>query len=173
MIAALLAAALATPGTAIAATARSLRLRAQHQVPGTTDVDIDNGTPERSTSATSGPKPTYYEATRRPTGGTSRALLHDPHRRPGQRTLEQCIGAADVPGGSLMFHSLLRGPRRTLAIIGGRPLPPRERDPTLRTLDEHTSAGSSHSRARALPHASRGPENRGPRGRRATVELSL
>jgi hypothetical protein len=44
------------------------------------------------------------------------ALLHAPDRHPGAPALEQCIGAAAVPGGRVMFYGLLNG-RRTAAVL--------------------------------------------------------
>lgn len=138
-IAALLAASLVAPGTATAAAPQSLRLVAQHQVPGTTDVDIDNGTPG---ALDVGDGWAETDLLMRPRGGrqVGRAalsctiLIVDQ----GEPALEQCVGAAEVPRGMLMFYGLLRGPRSTLAVIGGTGRYRHARGTlTLRTLDEH------------------------------------
>ena len=139
VIAALLAASLATAGTATAAAPASLRMSAHHQVPGTTDVNIDNGTPG---TLDVGDGWAETDLLTRPRDGRqvgraalSCTILIVDH---GDPALEQCLGAADVPGGSLMFYGLLRGPRSTLAVIGGTGRYRHARGTlTLRTLDEH------------------------------------
>jgi hypothetical protein len=137
-IAALLSAALAAPGTANAAP-HSLRLVAHHQVPGTTDVDIDNGT-RGALDVGDGWAETDLLTRARDGRQAGRAalsctILIVDH---GEPALEQCIGAAEVKGGSLMFYGLLHGPRSTLAVIGGTGRYRRARGTlALRTLDEH------------------------------------
>jgi hypothetical protein len=136
VIATLLAAALALPGTAAA---RTLRLVAEHQVPGTTDVDIDNGTRGALDVGDGWAETDLLE---RPRSGRrvgraalSCTILVVDH---GEPALEQCTGAAQVRGGSLMFYGLLVGPRSTLAVIGGTGRYRRARGTlALRTLDEH------------------------------------
>jgi allene oxide cyclase len=139
LIAALLAVTLVAPGTAAAASPRPLRLVAQHQVPGTTDVDIDNGTPG-ALDVGDGWAETDLLLRPRDDRQAGRAalsctiLIVDQ----GEPALEQCIGTADVPGGSLMFYGLLRGPNSTLAVIGGTGRYHSARGTlTLRTLDQH------------------------------------
>jgi hypothetical protein len=139
VVAAFVAAWLAAPGTATATAPSSLRLVAHHQVPGTTDVDIDNGTPGTLDVGD---------------GWAETDLLTDPRNgrqvgraalsctilvvEQGEPVLEQCIGAAEVRGDSVMFYGLLQGPRSTLAVIGGTGRYRRARGTvTLRTLDEH------------------------------------
>jgi hypothetical protein len=139
LLMALLATALIVPGTATAATAPTLRLIAHHQVPGTTDVDIDNGTPG---TLDVGDGWAETDLLTRPRDGrqVGRAALSCTILivQQGEPTLEQCIGAADVRGGSLMFYGLLRGPRSTLAVIGGtRHYRNAGGTLTLRTLDDH------------------------------------
>jgi allene oxide cyclase-like protein len=141
VIAALLAASPAAPGTATAAAPHSLRLVAQHQVPGTTDVDIDNGTPGAHDV---GDGWAETDLLTRPRDGqqigraalSCTILIVDQ----GEPSLEQCVGAAELQGGSLMFYGLLHGPRSTLAVIGGTG---RYRHAhgtlTLLPLDEHRS----------------------------------
>jgi hypothetical protein len=52
--------------------------------------------------------------------------------------LEQCVGAAEVRGGSLTFYGLLYGPHSTLAVIGGTGRYRHARGTlTLRLLGEH------------------------------------
>lgn len=136
VIAALLAAALVLPGTAAAHT---LRLVAEHQVPGTTDVDIDNGTPGALDVGDGWAETDLLE---RPRSGRqvgraalSCTILVVDH---GDPALEQCIGAARVRGGSLMFYGLLMGPRSTLAVIGGTGRYRRARGTlVVRTLNAH------------------------------------
>jgi hypothetical protein len=137
-IAALLAASLVAPGIATAAAPHSLRLVAHHQVPGTTDVDIDNGTPG---VLDVGDGWAETDLLMRPRGrqvgraALSCTILVVDH---GEPALEQCIGAAEVPGGTLMFYGLLYGPRSTVAVIGGTGRYRHARGTlTLRTLDEH------------------------------------
>jgi Dirigent-like protein len=138
-IAALLAASLAAPGTATAAARHSLRMVAEHQVPGTTDVDIDNGTPG---ALDVGDGWAETDLLVRPRDGrqlgraalSCTILVVDQ----GEPALEQCVGAAEVRGGSLMFYGLLHGPHSTLAVIGGTGRYRHARGTlTLRTLDEH------------------------------------
>ena len=139
VIAALLAASLVTPGTATAAAPHALRLIAHHQVSGTTDVDIDNGTPG---TLDVGDGWAETDLLTRPRDGQqigraalSCTILIVDH---GEPALEQCLGAADVPGGALMFYGLLRGPRSTLAVIGGTGRYRHTRGTlTLHTLDQH------------------------------------
>jgi hypothetical protein len=138
-IAALLAASVVAPGTAAAAAPHPLRLIAHHQVPGTTDVDVDNGT-RGALDVGDGWAETDRLTRARDGGQAGRAALSCTILvvDQGQPALEQCIGAAEVKGGSLMFYGLLHGPRSTLAVIGGTG---RYRDArgtlALRTLDEH------------------------------------
>ena len=139
VIAALLAASLMAPGTAAAAARHSLRLIAHHQVSGTTDVDIDNGTPG-ALDVGDGWAETDLLTSPRDGRRVGRAalpctiLIVDR----GEPALEQCLGAAEVRGGSLMFYGLLHGPRSTLAVIGGTGRYRHARGAlTLRTLDEH------------------------------------
>jgi hypothetical protein len=137
-IAALATAALAVPATASAAS-RPLRFVAQHQVPGTTDVDIDNGTPG---VLDVGDGWAETDLLTRPRSGrqAGRAALFCTILvvQQGEPALEQCIGAADVRGGSLVFYGLLRGERSTLAVIGGTGRYSHARGTlALRTLDEH------------------------------------
>ena len=139
LIAALLATTLVAPGTAIAAAPHSLRLVAQHQVPNTTDVDIDNGTPG---ALDVGDGWAETDLLTRPRDGrqVGQAALSCTILivKQGEPALEQCIGAAEVPGGSLMFYGLLHGPRSTLAVIGGTGGYRHTRGTlTLHTLDEH------------------------------------
>jgi hypothetical protein len=139
VIAALLATTLVAPGTAIAAAPHSLRLVAQHQVPNTTDVDIDNGTPG---ALDVGDGWAETDLLTRPRDGrqVGQAALSCTILivKQGEPALEQCIGAAEVPGGSLMFYGLLHGPRSTLAVIGGTGRYRHTRGTlTLHTLDEH------------------------------------
>jgi hypothetical protein len=137
LLTALIATGLAAPATAGAAAPRPLSLIAHHQVPGTTDVDIDNGT-RGALDVGDG----WAETDLLTRGGrqVGRAALSCSHLiiNQGEPVLEQCIGAADVPRGRLMFYGLLTGPRSTLAVIGGTR---RYRDArgtlTLRTLDAH------------------------------------
>jgi hypothetical protein len=138
VIATLAAGAVAAPTTA-AADPQSLRFVAQHQVPGTTDVDIDNGTPG---ALDVGDGWAETDLLTRPRDGrqVGRAALSCTilSVEQGEPMLEQCVGTADVPGGSLMFYGLLRGPSSTLAVIGGTGRYRRARGTlTLRTLDEH------------------------------------
>jgi len=139
VIAALVAAALVAPGTAAAAAPHSLRLVAHHQVPGTTDVDIDNGT---SGALDVGDGWAETDLLTRPRTGrqVGRAALSCTILivEQGEPGLEQCIGAADIRGGTLMFYGLLRGQRSTLAVIGGTGRYRHARGTlTLRMLDEH------------------------------------
>jgi hypothetical protein len=137
LVAALIATGLAAPATAGATAPRSIRLVAHHQVPGTTDVDIDNGTPGALDVGDGWAETDLLTRGDRQVG---RAALSCTHLiiSQGQPALEQCIGAADVPGGRLMFYGLLTGPRSTLAVIGGTR---RYRDArgtlALQTLDAH------------------------------------
>jgi hypothetical protein len=117
---ALAAGALLAPGTASAKAPHRLHFLAQHQVPGTTDVDIDNGTPG---ALDVGDGWAETDLLVRPRDGRQRGraalsctiLVVDR----GEPALEQCVGAAEVPGGSIMFYGLLHGPRSELAVIGG------------------------------------------------------
>jgi hypothetical protein len=141
MIAALLAAALTAPGTATAAAPHSLRVVAQHQVPGTTDVDIDNGTPG-ALDVGDGWAETDLLTRPRDRRQVGRAALSCTILivEQGEPALEQCVGTAEVQGGSLMFYGLLHGPRSTLAVIGGTGHYRHARGTlTLRPLDEHNT----------------------------------
>lgn len=134
VVAALAAATLTAPAAAGAA---PLRLVAHHQVPGTTDVDIDNGTPGVLDVGDGWAETDRLTKRGRPAGRAALSctilVVTD-----GEPALEQCIGAADVRGGSLMFYGLLYGPRSTLAVVGGTGRHRAARGTlTLRTLDEH------------------------------------
>jgi hypothetical protein len=139
VIAAFAAAAIPAPATAVAAPPHSMRLVAHHQVPGTTDVDIDNGAPGvlevgdgwAETDILTKPR-TGRRAGRAALSCTHLAVAN------GEPVLEQCIGAAEIRGGSLAFYGLLHGPRPTLAVIGGTGRYRQARGTlTLRPLDEH------------------------------------
>ena len=139
VIAALFAALLAAPGTATAAARHSLRLVAHHQVPGTTDVDIDNGT-SGALDVGDGWAETDLLTRARDGRQVGRAALSCTILvvDQGEPALEQCVGTAEVQGGSLMFYGLLHGPHSTLAVIGGTGRYRHARGTlTLRTLDEH------------------------------------
>ena len=138
-IAALLAASLASASTATAATPHRLRLVAHHQVPGTTDVDIDNGT-RGALDVGDGWAETDLLTRARGGRQVGRAALSCTILivQQGEPALEQCIGAAQVEHGTLMFYGLLQGPRSTLAVIGGTGRYRHARGAlTLRTLDAH------------------------------------
>jgi hypothetical protein len=127
------------PGTATAAAPHSLRLVAHHQVPGTTDVDIDNAT-RGTLDVGDGWAETDLLTRARDGQHAGRAALSCTILvvDQGEPALEQCVGAAEVRGGSLMFYGLLHGPRSTLAVIGGTGRYRGARGAlTLRTRDEH------------------------------------
>ena len=70
----------------------------------------------------------------------------------GEPALEQCVGAAEVRGGSLMFYGLLYGPRSTLAVIGGTGRYRHARGTlTLRLLDEHRTRWTFALARKLLP----------------------
>jgi hypothetical protein len=139
MIAALLTASLVAPGAATAAAPHSLRMVALDQGPGTTDVNIDNGTPG-ALDVGDGWAETNVLVRPRDGRQVGRAALSCSILVlvKSEPALEQCVGAAEVPGGSLMFYGLLYGPRSTLAVIGGTGRYRHARGTlTLRLLDEH------------------------------------
>jgi hypothetical protein len=152
IVAALVSGALLAPDRA-SASSSPLRLVALHQVPGTTDVDIDNGTPG-ALDVGDGWAETDLLVRPRDDRQVGRAALSCTILvvDQGEPALEQCVGAAEVPGGSIMFYGLLRGARPTLAVIGGTG---RYRHAggtlTLRPLDEHRTSWTFVTR-----HASHG-----------------
>ena len=138
-IAALVAAGLVVPGTAAAAAPHTMRMVALDQGPGTTNANIDNGTPgaldvgDGWAETNVLVRPRDHRIVGSAAFSCSILVLVQ-----GEPTLEQCIGAAEVRGGSLIFYGLLHGPRSTLAVIGGTGRYHRSRGTlTLRLLDEH------------------------------------
>jgi hypothetical protein len=139
VVATLIVVSLVAARPATAAAPHRLRVVAHHQVPGTTDVDIDNGT-HGTLDVGDGWAETDLLTNPRTGGRLGRAALSCTILivAGGEPALEQCLGAAEVGGGSLMFYGLLHGPRSTLAVIGGTGRFQHARGTlTLRTLDHH------------------------------------